>query len=332
MSTEQSSSSDIPTRSRASVLARSVAAILAGMTVAAAAMPSQAHDTDSAAPVAQARALSSQLFASPSQVRLVQEKLRKAGYDAGRVDGVWGETTAQAVAKFQRANQLAPTGQLDTSLLSALDIGDVLEGKTSATFLDGLLSASRSETKSASGLGAPLYVSPAHVAQIQQLLKNRGVYNGAVDGVWGESTAGAANKFRTSAGLEAGQGIDIALLQALNQQREQLPNAAAQIAASASAVPLRAGPAALRSLQRELSAKGLDVGAVDGEWGDNTRAAVREYQRAHNLESTGTLTLPTLAALGMSIKDSGQQASIESRQNAKASEQKQPAAVAESER
>ena len=88
----------------------------------------------------------------------------------------------------------------------------------------------------------------------------------------------------------------------------------------------------LRSLQRELSAKGHDVGRVDGEWGENTRAAVREYQRANNLESTGTLTLPTLASLGMSIKGSND-AAVEARKNANAAERKDSDAVAsESER
>jgi peptidoglycan hydrolase-like protein with peptidoglycan-binding domain len=309
-------------------LKRAVAALIAGASLTAVCSVSYSQDaTDSTAVTAEARSLTSQLFASPSQVRIVQEKLREKGYDvAGQVDGVWGEGTTAAVTRFQRANGLAPTGQLDTSLLSALDIGDVLEGQTSAKFLDGLL---RSDAKDidAKGFGAPLFVSPAHIAQIQHVLAQRGFYNGELDGLWGESTAAAANKYRVAMGLEADEGIDIALLQALNQQRSEVPKLSERVTSRNDGAPLYAGPVTLRALQRELSAKGHDAGAVDGKWGENTRDALRSFQREHELESTGTLTLPTLAALGIDIKRSGD---FESRaQTESAPKSQQPAAVAE---
>ena len=57
----------------------------------------------------------------------------------------------------------------------------------------------------------------------------------------------------------------------------------------------------MRALQRELSADGHEPGAIDGEWGENTRQALRDFQRERDLEPTGTLTLPTLAALGVDL-------------------------------
>jgi len=287
-------------RSRA--LPRAIAAVLTGVGLAVASV-GQAHDATQSALTAEARSLTAQLFASPSQVRLVQEQLRAKGFDvAGQVDGIWGDSTTAAVKRFQQANDLPVTGQLDTSLLSALDIGEVLSGETSAKFLDGLLSSDRKSLSSA-GIGAPLFVSPAHIAQIQHVLTERGLYSGAIDGVWGEGTAAAANKYRASLGLDADEGIDIALLQALNQQRTEVPKLATRVSANAAGVPLYAGAATLRAMQRELSAKGHDAGAIDGKWGENTRDALRSFQREHELETTGTLTLPTLAALGVDIKD-----------------------------
>jgi peptidoglycan hydrolase-like protein with peptidoglycan-binding domain len=50
-----------------------------------------------------------------------------------------------------------------------------------------------------------------------------------------------------------------------------------------------------------LAKKGHEAGAVDGVWGENTRQALRDFQREHDLEETGTLTLPTLAALGIDV-------------------------------
>jgi peptidoglycan hydrolase-like protein with peptidoglycan-binding domain len=212
-------------------------------------------------------------------------------------------STTAAVKRFQAANGFAPTGQLDTSLIGALGIGSVLEGETSTKFLDGLLTSERDESTSTE-YGAPLFVSPAHVAQIQHVLRERGFYKGDVDGVWGEGTAAAANRYRTAMGLEADNGIDVALLHTLNHQRVEVPKLSTQITSRTSGVPLYAGPATLKAMQRALSANGHDAGAVDGKWGENTRDALRSFQREHELESTGTLTLPTLAALGIDVKRS----------------------------
>jgi peptidoglycan hydrolase-like protein with peptidoglycan-binding domain len=243
---------------------------------------------------------SGQLYAAPSQVRMVQEKLTEQGRKPG-VDGIWGEKTAAEVRDYQKANALAPTGQLDTSLLSALEIGDVLEGETSSTFLDGLLRGTKVNSDEPGGLGVPLYVSPLHVAQIQHLLRAQGHYSGVVDGAWGAETARAANKFRQANGLEANNGLDIALLRALNKQATDVPKIVSAATSRTEGVPLEAGPTAIRALQRELGKKGHEAGAVDGVWGENTRQALRDFQREHDLEATGTLTLPTLAALGIDV-------------------------------
>ena len=66
-----------------------------------------------------------------------------------------------------------------------------------------------------------------------------------------------------------------------------------------------AGPTALRSLQKELTAQGIETGNIDGAWGEDTKRGVQEFQRKHDLEPTGTLTLPTLAALGIDVKHDG---------------------------
>ncbi len=247
---------------------------------------------------------SGQVYASPSQVRLVQDKLREQGRKPGTT-GAWDEATIAEVRDYQKANGLAPTGEFDTSLLSSLKVGDVLAGETSATFLDGLLRAEVSKSAAATGRGAPIFVSPVHVAQIQHVLREHGMYKGAIDGAWGAETARAANDFRKEHGLEASPGLDIALLRSLNQQRSQVPKLVAAATLRTDGVPLHAGPTAIRALQRELSRDGHDAGPVDGVWGENTRQALRSYQTAHSLEPTGTLTLPTLAALGIEIANDG---------------------------
>jgi peptidoglycan hydrolase-like protein with peptidoglycan-binding domain len=243
---------------------------------------------------------SGQVYASPAQVRLVQDKLREQGRKPG-APGAWDDATIAEIRDYQKANGLAPTGEFDTSLLSSLKVGDVLGGETSSTFLDGLLRAEAGKPATASGRGAPIFVSPVHVAQIQHVLREQGMYQGTIDGSWGPQTARAANKFREEHGLEASPGLDIALLRALNQQHTAVPKLVAAATLRTDGVPLHAGPTAIRALQRELSRDGHDAGAVDGVWGENTRQALRSYQQSHSLEPTGTLTLPTLAALGIEL-------------------------------
>jgi peptidoglycan hydrolase-like protein with peptidoglycan-binding domain len=250
-----------------------------------------------------------QIYASPSQVMLLQEKLRSDGRKTS-ITGEWDDATAREARDYQRAHGLAATGQLDTSLLSALDLGDVLEGqRESGHFLDGLLTSKSNDRKASStSRGAPIYVSPVHVAQIQHLLREQGYYDGQIDGVWGEGTAAAANKYRQEHGLDATPGLDISLLKAMNAERAAVPKLAPGATDRASGVPLMAGPTALRSLQKELSAQGIATGNIDGAWGEDTKRGVKEFQRKHDLEQTGTLTLPTLAALGIDVTRDGRRA------------------------
>ena len=289
---------------RSSLLAVAIAAALGTGAV-------QATDTKQTQTAEQRAEMSTvgQIYASPSQVMLLQEKLRSDGRKTF-VTGEWDAATAREVRDYQKAHGLAPTGQLDTSLLSALEMGDVLEGqKESGHFLDGLLAANSTDKKaSAAARGTPIYVSPVHVAQIQHLLREQGYYDGQIDGVWGEGTAAAANKYRREHALEATPGLDISLLKAMNAERAAVPKLAPGATDRGTGVPLMAGPTALRSLQKELTAQGIATGNIDGAWGEDTKRGVKEFQRKHDLEPTGTLTLPTLAALGIDVKHDARQA------------------------
>jgi peptidoglycan hydrolase-like protein with peptidoglycan-binding domain len=306
---------------KAHLLSVAVASILLTGTVQGA--PPDATPTTSAER-AEARAIG-QVYASPSQVLLIQEKLREAGEKPG-TQGQWDDATQAAARSFQKSHSLAPTGQLDTSLLSALDIGDVLEGQNgSGRFLDGLLSGD-TDTPDSTQRGTPIYVSPVHVAQIQHLLSEQGHYKGGIDGVWGEGTAAAANKYRSQHGLDASDVLDIALLRAMNAERGAVPKLAELSTRQGAGVPLQAGPTALRALQKQLSGKGFATGNIDGAWGQETQAAVREFQRTHELEATGTLTLPTLAALGVDIAQDGK--AFKARESSQPAEETRPASVA----
>ncbi|HVW57340.1 MAG TPA: peptidoglycan-binding protein [Rhizobiaceae bacterium] len=53
-------------------------------------------------------------------VRTIQIILDRNGYDAGSADGVMGDKTKSAIAKFQKDNGMKPTGEVDDKLVHAL--------------------------------------------------------------------------------------------------------------------------------------------------------------------------------------------------------------------
>jgi len=57
---------------------------------------------------------------SNEELREVQAKLEALGHDPGPVDGLHGPQTVSAVKRYEIANQLEPTGNLDLRLLERL--------------------------------------------------------------------------------------------------------------------------------------------------------------------------------------------------------------------
>jgi His-Xaa-Ser repeat protein HxsA len=54
-------------------------------------------------------------------------------------------------------------------------------------------------------------------------------------------------------------------------------------------------------VQAALYSKGLDPGAIDGVMSQKTQTALRTFQRRYGLQVTGTMTTPTLDALGVRL-------------------------------
>ena len=54
----------------------------------------------------------------------------------------------------------------------------------------------------------------------------------------------------------------------------------------------------VKELQLALNEAGFDCGKVDGIFGSKTKAAVKEYQKAHGLKVDGIVGRQTWASLG----------------------------------
>ena len=65
-------------------------------------------------------------------------------------------------------------------------------------------------------------------------------------------------------------------------------------------------PDMIRKVQQNLKDAGLYRARVDGVWGPQTGAAVRNYQQQHNINATGQLDQPTLDAMNLGTNNANQ--------------------------
>lgn len=136
---------------------------------------------------------------APAAVQSVQERLRDAGAYTGASDGVWGPDSNAALQRFQASHQLQVTGQLNQATAATL-------GLDPATFL-GSQQASLPPPAPPSDR-----LQPSSVRAIQSRLRTAGFYNGAVDGVWGQSTEAAVERFQQARGLQPNGQLNQATL------------------------------------------------------------------------------------------------------------------------
>lgn len=59
----------------------------------------------------------------------------------------------------------------------------------------------------------------------------------------------------------------------------------------------------IRLIQMNLNKAGFSAKSVDGVWGEETQAALRNFQEMKNLAGDGKLNQQTLAALGVTLED-----------------------------
>jgi peptidoglycan hydrolase-like protein with peptidoglycan-binding domain len=217
-------------------------------------------------------------------VKQVQQRLNRAGFDAGPVDGIKGPQTRSGIKGFQQAQGLSATGELDQHTLAALGLDWAVDVGTIAA---------------APGTGA---VGAAPAGIVSQSAPEMGPRGGpaAVPDV-GEATAPGmapapterAQAIGVTAGT-AGGGV------ATPDRAPDVGEARAPGMAPAPTERIDASrPEVIRQAQQQLNAAGHEAGPVDGIKGPRTRQALREFQQARGLQVTGSLDQETLSALGI---------------------------------
>ncbi|MBQ7825689.1 MAG: peptidoglycan-binding protein [Clostridia bacterium] len=141
------------------------------------------------------------------------------------------------------------------------------------------------------------------VRKMQNALKKKGFYSGAVDGKFGPSTKSAVIKYQKYLGITADGKPGNKTLTALYEGRSAINKANnTELKNSITATNPRTlyyGQTGTRvkNLQRALYKAGVYKGSIDGVFGDLTLAAVKKYQYQVGLKADGLAGTKTLNSL-----------------------------------
>lgn len=212
-------------------------------------------------------------------VKELQDVLKAKGYFTYHTStGYYGPITKDAVSQFQKAVGLKVTGVATTDTLQKLGAGKV--SKSSASTSSSVLQVgSRGQD----------------VTNLQAKLKEAGYYSYNVDGIYGQITQKAVQDFQKAKGLSVTGKADATTVSALS-------NTSASSKSSGSTSDLSVGMrgSAVTDLQTKLKAKGYYTYTVDGIFGQITKTAVQNFQKANGLSQTGVADSKTLSALSKS--------------------------------
>ncbi len=212
----------------------------------------------------------------PESIRAVQTRLKELGFYTGRVDGVFGNDTVSAVIAFQMSRNLTADGKVGKRTQAAL-------------FAENAASPAYKTLKNGS--------KGTEVSNLQYTLYELGYYTGAVDGIYGDSTAKAVSEFQSNNGLAVTGVADSATL---------------AIVFSSSAVPSQQMNTGKQYTTLRLGDRGEDVlemkdvliqlGYLSGsddsnEFTADTENAVRLFQSRNRLTVDGVAGPATLRRL-----------------------------------
>ena len=234
-------------------------------------------------------------------VKSVQQALVNQGIDvSGGVDGIFGPGTEAAVKSFQGSHGLPQSGKVDDATAIAL-------GLASSPFL-GLTQGARGDA----------------VKQLQERLANAGFRPaGGADGIFGAATTTSLVAFQEANELSSNGTVDAATAAALGSisatkaatAAESTANAEQQAArqpqaeqpAGTSLVGLKIGSRgdSVQQLQQAIMKAGFTVvGGADGIFGVLTATALKSFQNANGLETSGVVDEATAGALATVVDGS----------------------------
>ena len=230
-----------------------------------------------------------QYTSSGSRVRVLQQALKDLGFTISKVDGVFGQSTFEAVMAFQKATGLTVDGKAGKNTLVKLESyfdsnGNVTQPMITpkpTADLDNIAYGIPTRTLR-EGMGGQ------DVLYTQDRLAALGYLTGISDGQYGAATKAAVLAFQKKNGLSADGVLG-------TNTRKRLFSEGA-IGAKETSQPDGVGERKLtlgmkgddvKSVQQRLKDLGYLTDKVDGKYGANTVAAMRAFQLRNGLTGSG---------------------------------------------
>lgn len=199
-----------------------------------------------------------------TQRRDVQRHLTLLGFNTRGVDGIWGAGTRRAISDWQRSEGMRVTGYVDGAQIR------IMAGQASAK--QAQIDREREAAAKA-----------AEQADLDYWQRT---------GAGGQEAGLKAYLERYPEGLFAPQAKRVlADIEAAKPQDDPL----AEYAANERALGLT--PQMRTLAEQRLRAQGYETGRVDGQFDDQTRSALRKFQRNSGLKVTGYMNRDTVGAL-----------------------------------
>ena len=238
-----------------------------------------------------------------SYVLEVQRLLAQRGFDVGEIDGVYGRYTKQAVIDFQRTQTNLVVDGIPGQQTLAL-----LRNSPQIFFQNGT-NQTNPPSNSSDRWRQTVTVRPSQpmnmqtiqsvdiqrslgeeVGNLQILLKQRGFYEGEIDGQQGKSTTDAILKAQRAYGLPLDGFAGPVTIRSLLAGGQNMAFSQSAIAASPSSQDVW-------DTQLLLKERGFYEAEVDGVYSLRTRASILKAQLAYGQTSTGDWSPELMAFL-----------------------------------
>ena len=237
-------------------------------------------------------------------VKKVQTRLHELEYYFGSINGKYNRQTENAVKKFQAANGLKVTGEVNAETRKKLESSSAVsrsqaeESKKTATE-----KTDKETTPTAKPTPQPTKktttalkygTTNTDVKAMQARLKELGYFTGTADGKYDAETREAVALFQKANGLKVnGATASAETLKKLND--------GTAVAKSTYDATCAVGSGdtgyAVKLVQTRLKELGYYNGTVNGKYGSSTAVAVKKFQNANKLTVTGNCDYNTRKAL-----------------------------------
>lgn len=140
-----------------------------------------------------------------------------------------------------------------------------------------------------------------NVKNVQKRLKELGYYSGSIDGDYGNGTKTAVINFQKKNGLKSNGYVNSSTLSKLNSSSAKKAGSSSDSSSGSSGSSGTCSPGdtgdKVKKVQKRLKALGYYSGSVDGDYGNGTKIAVKEFQKNNGLSVNGNVNSSTLSKL-----------------------------------